>query len=203
MERHEHPVLKGYHASADGAVFGVKGRILSGYKQNGKVKIEIGRSVRADSKRQGISTFAHIFVYECFHGAVDCNAHVIKHSDGNLLNNAVSNLQLVTKFEYYKTSGRKRTREAACPTIPTDTHNKEHPVHKGYYASKTGTILGKHNRMMTGSSHLGYRRIEVNDISKFVHVFVYECFHGLVDSSVYDIDHTVTRATTRLPTSRR
>lgn len=191
MDKREHPVRKGHFATEDGIILGPLGQILTGQKQNGSFLLDVGRTRAGSSQRWSIGV--HIFVYECFHGVIDTNAYVVIHRDGDRANNRLANLTRLLKADYYTQMRSRKARKHAPASTPTENHDKEHPIHKGYYASADGTVLGKSNKILTGSWHMGYKRIDMQtegkSIARFVHVIVYECFHGVIDSSLYDIDH--------------
>lgn len=74
----------------------------------------------------------------------------------------------------------------------------EHPTYKGYLGNKRGEVWSISSmRKLRGNINRGnYHKISIN--SKYlgiqnksvrVNIFVYECFRGSVDSSIFDIDH--------------
>ena len=74
----------------------------------------------------------------------------------------------------------------------------EHPVYKGYLGNKRGEIWSISSmRKLKGNINRGnYHKININskslgiqNKSVRVHIFIYECFRCLVDSSIFDIDH--------------
>lgn len=74
----------------------------------------------------------------------------------------------------------------------------EHPVYKGYLGNKRGEIWSISSmRKLKGNTNKGnYHKININikslgiqNKSVRVHIFIYECFRCLVDSSIFDIDH--------------
>jgi hypothetical protein len=73
-------------------------------------------------------------------------------------------------------------------------HATVHPIFDGYYALASGEVYSKlSNRILSGYMHLGYVRLDLTTnrgrVSRFCHQVVYECFHGSVDGSLFDIDH--------------
>lgn len=180
--RFRHPVYEGYSACPDGFVYNTMGQKLSGWF-NGKIQQYTVKG------KNGVKVSGHVFVYECFHGVVNSNVHVVVHLDQNKVNNAISNLELQLKSVYYKQFGRRPRGPPKKPVEALSSDFKEHPVHKGYYASRDGTVIGRSQKQIKGSDHLGYKRLDLKTKAKFLHVFVYECFNGAIDSNVFDIDH--------------
>ena len=100
-----HPVLEGYAATQDGQVWNVdkrrrlQGRLLNGY-----------RMLSFSNTQKKMQIHAHRFVYECFHGQLDCGLE-IDHIDSNKTNNTLSNLQALTRLQHVKIT-RERERAA-------------------------------------------------------------------------------------------
>lgn len=74
----------------------------------------------------------------------------------------------------------------------------EHPTYKGYLGNKRGEVWSISSmRKLKGNINKGnYHKISINskslgvqNKSVRVHIFIYECFRGSVDSSIFDIDH--------------
>lgn len=73
---------------------------------------------------------------------------------------------------------------------------KKHPLFQNYSGHSNGLVRNdKTKKELKGCdvNKAGYRVISCVFEQKFIkiyfHVFIYECFHGKVDSSIYDIDH--------------
>lgn len=69
---------------------------------------------------------------------------------------------------------------------------KQHPVYENYCGSSLGNVKNiKTDKLLFGYKDLyGYIKLSfTNKIRIPLHKFIYECFYGIIDSSIYDIDH--------------
>lgn len=73
---------------------------------------------------------------------------------------------------------------------------KSHPVYQNHSASNFARVKNtKTKRLLTGHvdkegyTQLHFRGYPKDSVKIGLHIFVYECFNGVVDSKKYDIDH--------------
>lgn len=114
---------------------------------------------------------------------------IIIHKNNNKLDNRRSNLLIISKKNNFI-----RKHENIEP-IYDNEHYKSHPVLTDYVANMNGDVLRKDNHIHvlgsktnTGYNHLTLTTIDGNKCYKMRHVFVYECFNGIVPDG-HEIDH--------------
>lgn len=76
------------------------------------------------------------------------------------------------------------------------TNLRPHPIHTEYYASEHNEVFGPKTNKPIGYQHddgyyvLGITKRKTNQNFTYLkHIFIYECFNGIVDSNIYEIDH--------------
>lgn len=88
-------VEKGYTIDKDGNVYGLKGKILEGYLHNGYKCFNI-----RDKNNKTVYIFYHRFQAYCkFGNKIYEKGTLVRHLDGNPLNNSISNLELGTQHD--------------------------------------------------------------------------------------------------------
>ena len=114
---------------------------------------------------------------------------IIRHKNNNKLDNRRSNL-IITR----RTNNFIRKHENIEP-ISDNEHYKSHPALTDYVANVDGDVLKKSNHLqvlgsttITGYNQLTLTTTDGNKCYKQRHVFVYECFNGLVPEG-HEIDH--------------
>ena len=103
-----HPTHTSYYATKDGEIFSFKGEIPKFIIQcnHGRGYTQFLVSEKGKTK----SYLTHRFIYECFYGLIDDDTLQVHHIDHDKVNNALSNLALVTDWEnkmHAKNAGRK------------------------------------------------------------------------------------------------
>jgi hypothetical protein len=114
---------------------------------------------------------------------------IITHKNNNKLDNRRSNLMSVER----KLSFKNKSKDMK--PIEDTEHYQSHPVLSNYVANVKGDIFRAkdHLKILGTKRILGYNHLTLttddgDKCHKMRHVFVYECFHGLVPDG-YEIDH--------------
>jgi hypothetical protein len=180
----EHPVYHGYYGNEDGEIWS----ILSNKKINGSVppssKYRKFR-IKPNSGKNKYVTF-QLFIYECFNYEINQKTHIISHKNGDLMDNKLKNLELLTREHFDINTGK----------IPVGEW-EEHPIYIGYYGNKTGDVWSRTSGRklechINGNGYrvflINNREIGIQNKRVQIHRIIYECFNGLLDI-IYDIDH--------------
>jgi hypothetical protein len=115
------------------------------------------------------------------------NNDVVIHKNKNELDNRRSNIAYVSRKESF-------TRKYDNLPVNENENLKIHPVCKSYQANRNGEVFNiNNNKKVHGSQNSqGYTflTLQTNEGKKikYLHVFVYECFYGLVPKGC-EIDH--------------
>ena len=168
-----HPGFADYGADEDGQIFGYGGRKLKGNKSGGFLSVNL----IGEGKKRGVA--AHRFVYECFLGSIPEGQQVV-HRDGDSLNNAIDNLELLPPGEHHHRPYSKRRRTVV--VVPGTT---PHPTFSEYSADERGHVYGPFGDRLRGNRCNGFlgvclKRVGASKKSMLFHRFVYECFYGSI-----------------------
>jgi hypothetical protein len=105
----QHPTHTSYYATTSGEIISFKGKqprfIIQCNHGRGYTQFLVSNG-RGNVK----SYLSHRFIYECFYGLIDDDTLQVHHIDHDKVNNALSNLALVTDWEnkmHAKNAGRK------------------------------------------------------------------------------------------------
>lgn len=182
---------KNYKIFPTGEIFSYSSNIFLkiGAKKNGYYHVNLSRE--NNSKRFYVHKLVAYYFVE---NPNQCK--FISHLDGNKLNNDSKNLKWVNRTEICL---NRNFKTKSLNNVELSDVNmsqiKEHPIHKGYFASIDGLVYSKRKQKIkfiathvTGD-YLAFG-IYLNGKRKHttVHKFVYECFNGLVEKE-YVIDH--------------
>jgi len=114
------------------------------------------------------------------------NENVI-HKNNNELDNRRSNITYILRKNNF-------TRKYENAKVIEDDDTKIHPILQKYKANKKAEVFNLFNNKLNGSDHdSGYNTLslitnEGSILNKQRHIFVYECFNGVVPEG-YEIDH--------------
>lgn len=165
-----HPIYTKYLVGDDGSVVGPSGRTL---KPQLSSKKSITPAIQINLNGTKIWVAHKKLVYDTFVELVNSPA-AIENIDGDLNNNALSNLRILgEEYTWYA-----------------------HPTYPQYSATKCGKILGKSGAFVNPvlCKETGYLRITLKDqdnrsVPKLAHRFIYEAVMGCSIPAGLTIDH--------------
>ena len=183
----QHPVYKLYAATRCGHIYNMqtkkqlKGCLHMGYQY-----------CRLMHNGKSFKRFVHVLVYECFNPGVDTQGKDIDHIDGGRLNNALTNLQLLTRAQH--AAKTRATVTFKVPTVESEVLDEEvwaspYDIQlRGIQVSSLGRI--KNCRGITRGCLTGpYRVCKVRRKAYKVHRIIASVFLGKPPTNNHTVDH--------------
>ena len=187
VDAKQHPIYKTYAATPCGCIYNMQTqKQLKGGLHMGYLSCQLLHEGTPFKK------FIHVLVFECFNPGVETEGKDVDHIDGGRLNNALANLQLLTRAEH--AAKTRATVMFKVPTVESEVLEGEvwaSPYNiqlRGIQVSSLGRVK---NRMGTTRGCLTgpYRVCKVRKKAYKVHRLVANVFLGKPPTTRHTVDH--------------